>query len=443
MINNSFAVVDNKQNISFIYDENLDKVPLSVLPANYYLGKTINNLLDGDGFDISRSKTATLTNNSEGTMFLTKANNAYIELDFFEVTKLDSLYIWNYNDEVNYGTKTFTIYYSEDNKNWEKLDNYDLAKATNSNKESYNLEVKITLETRYLKITLDESYSAEYIGLGKLMFFDSDNNYVFAKVTGTKSNIEFTNLDKTGRLWLQDGIVIDNYFYTYPIYVKDYEDFFKVYNVGLIKIPIVDNNVNYKDALYLNSPLQTKTKDGGEIFFGAGILDNTIRDGYVYIYGYKDLNGRNLVVGRYKLNDIENFNTYEFYNGNSWTKDIEEALYLKDRVSTELSVTYIPSGMYEGKYMLVVMENTMGGLVSYAIGDTPYDVFGPYNKIYQATEFLSLNGAFAYNAKLHPTLSDDNKFLISYNVNTQNIGSLVDVRIYYPRFIEMIEVKGR
>jgi len=91
--------------------------------------------------------------------------------------------------------------------------------------------------------------------------------------------------------------------------------------------------------------------------------------------------------------------------------------------------------------MLVVMENTTSGKISYSLSDTPYGPFEDYIQIYQTTEGSYLRDAFTYNAKMHPNLSEPGNFLISYNVNTKSAGALSDARIYYPRFIRMIEVK--
>ena len=62
-------------------------------------------------------------------------------------------------------------------------------------------------------------------------------------------------------------------------------------------------------------------------------------------------------------------------------------------------------------------------------------------KIYETSEHTYLRSAFSYNAKMHPALSKPGEYLISYNVNTSQVGALSDARIYYPRFIRMIEVK--
>lgn len=279
------------------------------------------------------------------------------------------------------------------------------------------------------------------VGLGKIMIFSSDEEFLFGEATSPNQVAALHLNENSSRLWLQDGVVVNNHLYIFPILVKDDASIFKVHNVGLIKAPIVSERIDYQHATYLNTPLQVKTPDGGTIFFGAGLMNNINNDGYIYIYGYKDLQGRHLVVGRFLPNDIENFNEWEYFDGTSFQSDINQVQGLISKVSAELSVTYMESGMFEGKYMLVVMEDTTSGKISYSLSDTPYGPFSDYTQIYQTSEHTYLRAAFTYNAKLHPSLSEPGSYLISYNVNTTLVGALSDANIYYPRFIRLIEVK--
>jgi hypothetical protein len=214
-----------------------------------------------------------------------------------------------------------------------------------------------------------------------------------------------------------------------------------VHNVSMVEMDIVDSRFDFENAQYYSTPLQIKISDTETIFFGAGIMDNRDIDGYIYIYGYKDGNGRQLVVSRFQEENIKNFNEWKYFDGENWTKDINQIATLKDDVSAELSVTYINRGMFQGKYMLVAMENTTSGNIVYSLSDTPYGPFTDFTLIYNTTENQYLTGAFTYNAKLHPNLSTDDKLIISYNVNTTNLGALKDVNIYYPRFISITEIK--
>ena len=450
MINNSLGYMNTKapfdEAFTFDWRTTNDK-PDSPFKPDIYIGQKARNLLDGDGLSISQSISATLSNSDEGISFLSDQTPASIVIDFKDVQTIKDLYIWNYNANINYGTKRFNLYQSDDNITFDLIDDYEMNQASGSNTEPFTLHINLeSISMRYLKLELTESYDETYIGLGKLMIFNEDGQFLFGQASSNDSVSNLHPNELSSRLWLQDGIVLNQNLYIFPILVKDEADLFKVHNVGLIKAPITSNEtIDYDQATYLNTPLQVQTEDGGIIYFGAGLLNNVNRDGYIYIYGYKDMKGvsikRSLVVGRFKAEDIENFNEWTFYNGEAFVHDINQISTLIDKVSTELSVTYINEGIYVGKYMLVVMENTNSGIISYAIADSPYGPFGDYQKIFETIEHTYLRSAFTYNAKMHPALSSPGEYLISYNVNTSQVGALSDARIYYPRFIRMIEVK--
>ena len=97
--------------------------------------------------------------------------------------------------------------------------------------------------------------------------------------------MELNAKDQSSRLWLQDGIVLNDHLYIFPILVKNDQTIFKVENVGLMEIPITNNRLYYESTNFLHTPLQVYTEDGGTIFFGAGLMDNRDKDGYIYIYG--------------------------------------------------------------------------------------------------------------------------------------------------------------
>jgi hypothetical protein len=324
------------------------------------------------------------------------------------------------------------------------IDNYELDQASGSNESPYQLEIDLNnIEARYIKIEILSSYDETYVGLGKILILDTNQNPLFGEITATHEITEQTANEQTSRYWLQDGVVIDDQLYVFPILVKDEGEIFKVHHVSMVEIPIVDQRFDYKHQNFYSTPLMTYTPDGGVIYFGAGLMDHRDVDGYIYIYGYKDLEGRRLTVGRFLPEDIKNYNQWMYFDGQGWAKNINDSAALIDKVSAELSVTYITEGMFEGKYMLTVMEDTTSGKISYSLADTPVGPFSEYTLIYQTTEGSYLRDAFTYNAKLHPNLSEPGNFVISYNVNTRSAGALSDARIYYPRFIRMVEVKKR
>lgn len=448
MINNSFGYLDDEVPFSadaftFAYG-GTEANPVSVLLPDNYIGSRARNLLDNDGLTISNDKDGLLTSSGDGTMWLTDNLNSSVIIDLYNTYDVKNMYIWNYNADSNLGVKAFNLYTSNDNTNYELYGSYNIDKASGNDNEPYTLAIDLnSVNTRYIKLQVTDTYSDSKVGLGKIMLFSADGNPLFGEATSTSTVPAYTKNELSSRLWLQDGVIIDKKIYIFPLLVKDYLTYFKVFSVGAIEMNIVGDQFDYQNAIYHNSPLMSQTNDGGIIYYGAGVMDNRNVDGYIYIYGYKDLNGRNLVVARTTAENILNFNEWNYYDGSGWSNNINDSAALKGKVSPELSVTHIDSGMFAGKYMLVCMLNTTSGNIAYSISDTPYGTFGEYHTIYTTTESTYLRGAFTYNAKMHPNLSTDGKFIISYNVNTSNASALADARIYHPRFISITEVKQK
>ncbi len=454
MVNNTLGYYDGSTNIfdgtSFDYKIGLSDVPVSVFAPDEYIGYHESNLINMVGLDNYSGPLALFTNQGEGNMWLSEDyDNQEIVIDLLDSYDLGDIYFWNYNDNTSLGVKDFGLYTSTDNVIWEKVDDFQLDEASGEDLVEFTNTLDLTGNTaRYIKIIIHTNYQLipTQVGLGKIMIFNSDDEYLFGKVSTTSTDDELVGLENTSRLWLQDGVVLGDFLYVYPILVKDFEGFFKVFKVDMLKIPIVDETLDYENVVYFDTPLQHTTSDGGTIYYGAGLLNLSASsgydnpDGYVYLYGYKDLNGRKLTVARFLPENIEDFNKYEFYDGTTWSNDINDSFGMIDKVSPELSVSYIQEGMFAGKYMLVVMENTTSGNVTYALSDNPYGPFSDYTLLYQTYENEYLD-CFTYNAKMHPHLTEPGEFLISYNVNTYNWTQLSDARIYRPRFLRLIEVK--
>ncbi|WP_162163944.1 DUF4185 domain-containing protein [Acholeplasma hippikon] len=444
MINNSVGYLDPKkplgENLTFFYKESLLGAPKTVFTPEAYQGRQLRNLLDYDGLNPGASKDGLLVKDSFGKQYLTEGNEAEFTIDLQAVKTLSSINIWNYNDEVSFGATEVSIYLSNDNLTYTLFETTTLALASGSNEEQLTKSIELSEEARFVKFLIKNNESK--IGLGKIYIEDHNLAPLFGTIFGKEAVTELNGVENSSRLWLQDGLVLNNKFYVYPILVKDVPGAFKVHSVNLIEVPIVNNRLVYEETKYLNTPLQVRTDDGGEIFYGAGIMEHVDKDGYIYIYGYKDLNGRFLTVARYKPEDIKDFNKYEFFDGVSFQRDIRKSAPLMKGVSAELSVTYLEEGENKGKYMLVSIENTTSGRVVISYSDTPYGPFSPFEMIYQTTEHTYLD-AFTYNAKMHPSISKPGRYIITYNVNSTNMNSLRNSLIYYPRFIELIEVKRK
>lgn len=445
MIHNSMGYYDPhmpfEDAFSFDY-KTIQQNAKSLFEADAYIGKRARHLLDADGLDVE-DPSGKLTHLADGTMWLSNQVPNHLTIDLKNSSEVEGLYIWNYNQETQYGVKTFEILISEDNIDYQSLGTYHMDPASGSEKEPYTLYLPMNRIARYIRLSILESHNGSYVGLGKIMIMDQEGHKLFGSITAFHEILETTPHENSSRLWLQDGIVIDQTFYNFPLLIKDYQTIFNVYSVGLIQMPVRNGRFIYDEVIYDHTPLLTRSKDGGTLTFGAGILDQTDQDGYIYIYGYKDLNGRHLIVARVRKENFTQFNQWTYFDGQAWSFDIHQSAPLIDKVSPELSVTWIPTGIYQNQFMLVVMENSVSGTISYSVSNTPYGPFSAYTPIYQTSEHSFLQQAFTYNAKMHPVLSEPGNFLISYNVNTHSMGALRDARIYYPRFIRLIEVKER
>ena len=444
MVNNTLGYFDPgsafEEAFTFAYPET-DGRPGTVFAPDAYIGKRARHLLDGDGLSVSRSPDALLTNSDDGTMWRSSRTDVELMVDLMVEEPIHRISLWNYNADTSLGVKAFDLFVSRDGSSWVAAGHHTMERASGSASERSTLAIAPGgITARYLRIVVRESYSDAGVGLGKIMIFGDDDRFLYGRVTASHEIVEPTTHEGTARLWLQDGIVLGDTFYTFPLLVKDLEDLFRVHSVGLIEVPLVDRRFEYENATFHSTPFQFRTADGGIVYFGAGVLDHRPIDGYVYVYGYKDLDGRHLVVARFQAEDVLRFNRWTFFDGHGWSVHAHEVAPLKEGVSPELSVTRIPAGHDAGRYMLVVMEKTVSGRIVYAVGDHPWGPFGEYGLLYETTEASYLTAAFTYNAKMHAHLSDPGNYLISYNVNTHNLGALRDARIYYPRFIRMVEV---
>jgi hypothetical protein len=447
LINNSFGYLDNNvplsaEAFSFDYDQE-GTTPMSPVNPQAYMGHQPRNLLDSDGFVYSQTPAGLLTNQDLGISWLSETTPNALLFDFYTPQPLASMYLWNYNAFPDYGVKTMDVYAGQSLEQMGFVETITLPKATGEGFVPYTYEFTFPNGSyRYVRLEITSGYDAAKVGLGKLIFQDTNQKMLYAMIQASDTVTDQPDEVLKPRLWLQDGFVANQKLYNFPLLIKNANGFFSVNSVGMVEIPIVNERFQFEDIVYHNTPLMTRSADNGVMYFGAGVMDHRHQDGYIYVYGYKDLQGRNLLAARLTLDQLFNFNQWEFYSESGWTTNIHLAKPIKSEVSAELSVTRIAEGFYAGKYMLTVMKSTLSGSVAYAIGDTPVGPFGAYQTIYQTLEHTEFKGGFTYNAKLHPNLSTHEKMWVSYNVNTTDFPSLMDANIYYPRFISIRPIKS-
>lgn len=245
--------------------------------------------------------------------------------------------------------------------------------------------------------------------------------------------------------WLGDGFVNQAgnknlYLFAYRIRNTNTSDDFPFREVGntLIAIP-PDSEYPFEDHRQLDLSF-SNYEDTGHTSFGVGILDNTESagvpspDGYIYIFGVRGSN-KQLVSARVKPESVEDFSSWQFWNGNDWSPNFGESAALADSVSNELSVS--PIG--EGQYALIYQYGGIFPTIYMQIGPTPVGPFGPRLKIWDTTNDLEDKDLFSYNAKAHPAISKPGELLVSYNVNSFKFFEVIErmPNLYRPRFVRI------
>ncbi len=257
----------------------------------------------------------------------------------------------------------------------------------------------------------------------------------------------FVPANTTGKkehFWLGDGFVNRErqntlYLFAYHIQITGPGVFdFIEPDVSLIAVPANSSRPPFNQQRQLKTPLHIKTASLGEGNFGAGILANTKwagaphPDGYVYVYACVGAD-KNLVAARVKPKDFEDFSRWTYWNGQAWTKNMEQLKGITNAVSNELSVTPLP----DGRFALIFQVMGLSDKVGMRIGASPVGPFGDIQEIWRTPE--ADQGLFCYNAKAHPNLSKPGELLISYNTITPDFWNDIqkDAHIYRPRFIRL------
>lgn len=251
--------------------------------------------------------------------------------------------------------------------------------------------------------------------------------------------------------WLQDGVQIDDELHLFPILMVDDpggEDNFKfaIGGVTMISVPLSEEGPIIEEQEQIDTPLfKELASEDGNFVFGGTILDlsQDTDDGYIYVYGYKDFvsGEKDLVVARTKPENIDDFDEYQYWDGETWSSDMLAASTLINGVSPELSVNYLDSGPYKGKYVATFSKDTLSGYVAISYADSPHGPFSETESLYFVPE-AHQDDVITYNAKAHPQLSAPDELLISYNVNAVTLNkNMSDSDIYRPRWVKVREIK--
>lgn len=165
--------------------------------------------------------------------------------------------------------------------------------------------------------------------------------------------------------------------------------------------------------------------DGRLVTFGPVVLETP---SWLYLYGVRDQDGqRSCVLARAPRGSLAVAGTWRFFDGEGWSREIDEAAPLFNEAGMEASVYATASGEF------VYVGGPMGSQITARVAPTPWGPWGEAFAIGIAPEHGG--DVYAYNAKAHPEQPRDGRVLVSYNVNTTDLEKVtVDAEIYRPRF---------
>ncbi|MCL2152249.1 MAG: discoidin domain-containing protein [Oscillospiraceae bacterium] len=311
-------------------------------------------------------------------------------------------------------------------------------------------------------LLFSDSYVSSYVDLSKSLHLNwlQMPNHVFANFSGIepdRSKLSFVFGEKGDKsklrepptpdseggtsnvipegFWIQDAIVIDN---TLFILFDHQNTSLVTINTSMAKVPILeDYKVDWENYVWLGySDLWNRNNT-----FGVDIFDNTIEGGvpegkadeYVYIYANVTSGSRRCGVARVKKADFEDTEKWEFYTtGGVWSAgkaNIGSAAIITPSnfmISAQHSVTYINSGIYEGKYLMTYTEGGISERIGYLLGDNPWGPFTNPTICYIAPEVEQFTNELyqfdnsrawyvTYTAVAHPQLSKPGELIISYD----------------------------
>lgn len=169
-----------------------------------------------------------------------------------------------------------------------------------------------------------------------------------------------------------------------------------------------------------------------DVNWGSAIYEDP-EDGYTYVFGVEDLQAQKYAhLARVPSGSLTAAD-WEYFADGAWTGDPAASTRILEGVSNEFSVS-----RHQGRFTLVTGDATEP-LSAKIVMYRSEDVEGPYTGrtvLYETPE--TGGNVFTYNAKAHPNLSDGDRLLVTYNVNSFDSADLYeDARIYRPRYVDV------
>jgi hypothetical protein len=169
-----------------------------------------------------------------------------------------------------------------------------------------------------------------------------------------------------------------------------------------------------------------------DVNWGSAIYEDP-EDGYTYVFGVEDLQSQKFAhLARVPSGSLTTAD-WEYFAAGEWTDDPTASSRVLEGVSNEFSVS-----LHQGEFTLVTGDATEA-LSAKIVMYRSDDIEGPYTGktvLYETPE--TGGNIFTYNAKAHPQLGDEDRLLVTYNVNSFNSDDLyAEVDNYRPRYIDV------
>ena len=220
--------------------------------------------------------------------------------------------------------------------------------------------------------------------------------------------------------WLEDGIVENDKLAIFALNMKN--DVFSSVPFEINGIDIIHTTTSFAENMKYE--IQKTNLYADNIIWGISIIKE---DGYYYVFGYKNTYGNKCLV----LSRTKDLKTYEYLNSiGLFSSNNQDLLVLKEHFEAESKVFKVNSYYY--------IAYTKDSISSEIYLIRAKSIFKPFNeeiKLYTCPEHK--DSIITYNAKIQDALSNEERLIISYNVNTLVNSEHKYLDIYRPRFIEI------
>jgi hypothetical protein len=163
-----------------------------------------------------------------------------------------------------------------------------------------------------------------------------------------------------------------------------------------------------------------------QVHYGHAVLED---EAYTYVYGSKD--GRPHAA-RYAKGNVDS--PWEFYGGTDWTNDPKLSKPMSEiHASEQFSVLKI-----KDKYVYITQMEYFSLDICAFTSDKPNGPFDNKSLLYTTPIPGNDTNLITYNAVAHPQFIEDNRLLVSYNMNSfVEEDHFRNADIYRPRFIRV------